>query len=353
MPALYLGNSIEQWALFSGGVLAAVIAGKILSFLINQHFKQWASRTHTELDDVVLGAFEKPLMLGLLALGILLGQGFLSIEPELESALRKTGGIIATFAVAWFLVNLVDGFVRKVLSKLVSKTSSKLDDQLLPIISKSLKVIIVILAVIMVSGTFLGIDVTGPLVGLGIGGVAIALAAQATLSDVFGGVSIFTSKPFQIGDTIIVDDWMGTVEEVGLRHTRIRNLENRVVTYPNSKLAASVIENVSSSPKRRIVLNLGLTYHTPVKKIGQAKQIITQIIEKNPQCEKPPALVSFSEFKDFSLNLQVVYFITDLENWMQIRGEINEQIKSEFEKAKIEFAFPTQTVYLEKQSIKK
>lgn len=314
--------------------------------MINTYLKRITQKTKTEVDDILIGAFEKPLLLGLLALGIMLGQSFLAIDADLESGLQKMEGIIATFAVAWFLLNLVDGFVKKFLGKLVSKTASKLDDQLLPIISKSLKVIIVILAIIVIAGTFLGIDVTGPLVGLGIGGVAIALAAQATLSDVFGGVSIFTSRPFQVGDEIIVDGNQGTVEEVGLRHTRVRNLENRVLTYPNSKLANSIIENITTSPKRRMLLNLGLTYNAPIKKIRQAKEIVTNIINEHPGCEHPPILVAFSEFKDFSLNLLVIYFITDLSRWGAIRGEINEKIKEEFEKNKIEFAFPTQTIYL-------
>lgn len=348
MASLYFGSSIEQWGLFFLSVAAAFVFGKIVNFLVDNYLKKMATHTKTEFDDILLGAFEKPLLLALLAAGILVGQNILTLEPDNESILVKIEGIIITIAIGWFLINLVDGFVKKFLTKLVSRSASKLDDQLLPIVSKSLKIIFVLLTIIVISDSFLGIDVTGPLLGLGIGGVALALAAQAILSDVFGGISIFTSRPFQIGDEIIVDGIQSTVEEVHLRHTRARNLENRIITYPNSKLASAAIENISSSLKRRILLNLGLTYDMPPKKIREAKEIVLRIINEHPGCEKPPVLVSFSEFKDFSLNLIVIYFISDLSNWGTIRGEINERIKEEFEKAKIKFAFPTQTVFLQK-----
>lgn len=348
MATLYYGNTIEQWALFLLCVAAGFILGKIINYIVKNHLKRLALRTKTELDDILLGAFETPLLVITSLSGLWIGKTFLTLEPELEGMLVHVIGAVITAAIAWFLVNLVDGFVYRFLKKFASKTASKMDDQLLPIISKSLKVVVVILAIIVIADNFFGVDVTGPLLGLGIGGVAIAFAAQATIADVFGGISIFTSKPFQVGDDILFEGMQGKIEEVGLRHTRMRNLEGRVVTIPNSKLANSVIENISTAPSRRILLNLGLTYDTSAKRMEKAKSIVTEIIQNHPGCDKEPLLVFFSEFKDFSLNLLVIYFIHDLANWGQVRSEINFRIKEAFDKEKLDFAFPTQTIHMVK-----
>ena len=212
------------------------------------------------------------------------------------------------------------------------------------------KAAILLIALIIILSNF-GYDVTALIAGLGIGGLAVAFAAQATIADAFGGLSIFTSKPFVVGDIVKTPDAFGTVEEVGLRYTRIRTLDKRLLVIPNSKVANGIIENVSTEPASRIQLHLGLTYATPAKKIRLAKETILKIIKSNPGCAKDPLLaaqVTFSEFKDYNLDIWVIYFV-DKDNWIDVQGQINEAIKEEFEKAKIEFAFPTQTIHLAKK----
>ncbi|MBU0636087.1 mechanosensitive ion channel family protein [Candidatus Micrarchaeota archaeon] len=347
MAELYFGNSIEQWALFLGAIVLALIIGKIVNYIIDSRLKKFAAKTKNEFDDILLGAFEKPLLVVLLIAGISIGQIFLTLDIDLANLFNNIIGAIITLSITWFIINLIDGFVFKFLKKITDKTDSKLDDQLLPVVSKALKAIIIVLAVIVIASSNFGIDVTGPILGLGIGGLAFAFAAKETIADVFGGFNIFTSKPFHVGDFIIVGDVSGTVEEVSLRHTRIRNLDKRIITYPNGKLAGSIIENVSSAPKRKVSLNLGLTYNTTVKQMQKAREIVTKIVNAHPGCEDNPTL-NFSEFKDYSLNLLAIYYIEDKDNWFGIRDEINTKIKEEFDKAKLNFAFPTQTVYLEK-----
>jgi MscS family membrane protein len=189
------------------------------------------------------------------------------------------------------------------------------------------------------------------LVGLGIGGIAIAFAAQQTIADVFGGVSIFTSKPFVVGDRIEFDTTVGVVEQVGLRYTRVRTNDQQLLTVPNAKLSGSIITNLENTVKRRIELRLGVTYDTSVKKLEAAKQTISRILSENELVEKDPVpLVVFRDFKDSSLELFVLYFV-QTPDWriaQETRDRINFQVKSEFEKQKIEFAYPTSTVYLKK-----
>jgi MscS family membrane protein len=236
--------------------------------------------------------------------------------------------------------------VEKILKPMTRKTDSKLDDQLLPILSKSVKVIIWIMAAIIIIRSF-GYDVTAILAGLGIGGLAFAFAAQKTIADIFGGISILSSKPFVIGEMIESGGVLGKVEEIGLRTTKIRDLDGRVVTVPNSVIAEEKIKNIDSEPTRKILMNLGLTYDTSTQKIEKAMEIIKKSVNSNRGCQKEP-LIFFTEFKDFSLNLLVIYYIADKETWQQVRHEVNMEIKREFDKEKISFAFPTQTVHLQK-----
>ncbi|MCD6434545.1 MAG: mechanosensitive ion channel family protein [Candidatus Diapherotrites archaeon] len=341
----YFGNTVMQYLLFFATIILAAVIGKIVAFVIKNYLKRAAEKTKTKMDDVLIATIEKPIILIVLVFGIGIALQFLTLAEVFSRFAHNLLNVVAIVAVAWFLVRIVDSFSEHFLKPFFKQTGTRLDDTLLPVINKGIKYAIIAFAFIIILSAF-GYDITAIVAGLGIGGLAIAFAAKETIADAFGGLSIFASRPFVIGDWVKINNIVGRVEDIGLRYTRIRNLDKRIVTIPNSKLASSIIENISSAPKRRIVLDLGLTYNTGIRKFKKAKEIVREIINKHPGCEDEP-IITFSEFKDFSLNLKVIYYIKD-KDWIRVRGEINEAIKEEFEKAKIEFAFPTQTIYLEK-----
>ena len=223
------------------------------------------------------------------------------------------------------------------------KTESDLDDQLLPIIRKGIRSVIWIMAVIIGLNNA-GYDVGAMIAGLGIGGLALAMAAKDTIANIFGGFTIFTDKPFKMGDRIQIGGVDGTVVEIGLRSTRIKTLSGRIVTMPNNSFGDSAVENVSSEPCRKIVLNLGLTYNTKPEQIEEAIEILKDIIVKNDSSEEN-VITSFNGFGDFALNIMFIYYIAKGEDIAQTQTDVNLQILKRFNEKNLEFAFPTQTLY--------
>ena len=342
----YFGNSLYQIALFFVAVILSVVIGKIVYYVIKTRAKIAAEKSKTRADDLIIQTVEKPLIFFLIIIGVGLGTRFLTIPVQYFATIDTVSSILITIGITWLAVNLVDSGIKLYLAPAVGKTKSRLDDQLIPIISKTMKWLLVAFSGMLILSNF-GYDITALLAGLGIGGLAVAFAAQETIAEAFGGINIFVSKPFMVGDWVDFEGIIGPVEKVSIRHTTMRNLDGRKVIIPNSKISKGIIINISSEPTRKILMNLGLTYETPVAKMKKAVQIVTDLVNKHPGCQDDP-IVNFSEFKDFSLNLLVIYFITDKDNWFPIRHEINMQIKEAFEKAKIDFAYPTQLLYTAK-----
>jgi len=196
----------------------------------------------------------------------------------------------------------------------------------------------------------LGFKISTVIAGLGIGGVAIALAAQAVLGDLFSYFSIIFDRPFEIGDFIIVGDLLGTIEHIGIKTTRVRSLGGEQLIFPNSDLTNSRVRNYKRMQKRRVVFKLGVTYDTPLAKLKEIPKIIEGSIKGVADTIFDRA--HFSSYGDFSLTFEVVYYVlsSDYNKYMDIQQEINFKIKEEFEKKAIEFAFPTQTLYVNKQN---
>jgi small-conductance mechanosensitive channel len=194
----------------------------------------------------------------------------------------------------------------------------------------------------------LGINITTLIAGLGIGGIAVALAIQNILGDLFASFSIVLDKPFVIGDFIIIDDYMGTVEHVGLKTTRIRSLSGEQLIFSNADLLKSRIRNYKRMYERRVVFTIGVVYQTPYEKISQIPAIIRTAVESNSQARFDRA--HFKEYGDFSLKFEVVYWIHDPDYtvYMDIQQAINLDIFKQFSEAGIEFAYPTQTLIVQK-----
>jgi small-conductance mechanosensitive channel len=213
-------------------------------------------------------------------------------------------------------------------------------NSLMPIIS----LVVWVLGLILLLDN-LGVRITAVIAGLGIGGVAVALAAQTVLADLFSYVAIMLDKPFEIDDFIIVgNDFMGTIEYIGIKTTRVRSLGGEQVIFSNKDLTESRIRNYKRMNLRRIVFQLGLTYDTSTEKLQKAIHIVRETIEKIPDTRFDRA--HFSSFGDFKLVVEVVYFVlsADFNKYMDIQQTLNYRIKDEFDKLGVEFAFPTQTI---------
>jgi MscS family membrane protein len=224
-----------------------------------------------------------------------------------------------------------------------------LDMHLFPILRKTFKIFVVVVAVLVTSQN-LGMNVTGLLASLSIGGLAVGLAAQDTLSNLFGAVAIFADKPFRVGDRILLDSIDGTVEAIGLRSTRVRNQDGYLVSIPNKNMASANIVNVSKRPNIKTVMNIGLTYDTPSHDIERAMQTIEQIYRPHPKTAD--LLISFNKFESSSLNILVVHWwnSTDFKEYLLGFQKLNLELKRQFDEIGINFAFPSQTVYLRQDS---
>jgi len=238
------GSTLGEYALCIASILFLTVAGKIAVFLFQKYMHALAKKTKNDFDDMVMEVLSKPMFWFFPLIGLYIGLHFLHLNEAYFGAVDATIFAIAVLLVAWVLLRVVDGLIMFFLVPLAKRTESDLDDQLVPVMRNTLKVAIGIVLLLVILSHY-GVDIIPAIAGLGIGGLAIAFAAKETIADIFGGVSIFTSRPFKIGDWVKVAGISGAVNEVGLRHTRIRALDKRLVTIPNSKVASSIIENIS------------------------------------------------------------------------------------------------------------
>lgn len=345
LGSVYFGNPLLAWIYFFGTIIVFVVLAKVLIFVTKTFGRIFTAKTKSDFDDILIDLIEEPLVLALLIIGLYIAYNFLIFDVGINAFFYQVIKGLLIIDGAWFIVRIVEAFLERAVSPLANKTNSKLDDQLVPIIRKAVKGGVLGIALIIILDNF-GFDVFGLVAGLGIGGIAIAFAAKETIADMFGGLSVLLSKPFVVGDFVTIGSVSGTVAEIGLRYTRIRNWDGRLVTMPNSQVATAIVENISSEPTRKIKLNIGLTYDTPHKDVVKAMKILKDVIESFEECKKEPN-ISFSEFQASSLNILVMYYVK--KDWIRVRGEVNLAIKKEFDKAKLNFALPSQSIYIEKK----
>jgi len=339
----FYGNTIQNWAISLAIILGAIILAKILYWAIGKYIKKLTAKTKTNLDDILIDEFEEPVLYGIGFVGFYWGINRLHFGPAIDNFFSHLFIILITLNITWFIARLIDSLIEEYIVPMVEKSDSDLDDQLLPIIRKVMKVIIWVLGIIIGLNNA-GFDVGALLAGLGIGGLAFAFAAQDTIKNIFGGIMVFLDKPFKMRDRIKINGWDGTVEEIGIRSTRLRTLEGRLVTIPNGQFSDHAVENVSKEPTRKIVLNLGLTYDTTPEGMEKAMETLREISLNNQHVEDD-VLVSFNAWGDFSMGILFIYYIKKNEDIMVTQSEMNLEILKRFNEAGLDFAFPTQTIY--------
>jgi len=339
----FYSNTIGNWAISLAIMIGVLVATKILYWVFGRIVKNITKRTKTKLDDIIVDMLEEPIVFGVTIVGVWFALGRLSFSEEVHTWIDKFYWLMIALTVTWLLARLVDAIIKEYIVPLAQKTEGDFDDQMIPIIRKAIRATIWILGVIIALNNA-GYNVSALLAGLGIGGLALAMAAKDTVANIFGGITIFTDKPFMINDRVKINGFDGTITEIGIRSTRLKTLENRIVTIPNSKFTDGMVENVSSEPHRKVVLKLGLIYDTSAQKVQNGMKALQAIVDETDLIEDN-SVISFTEFGDFSLGILFIYYIKKEADIMQTQTVINMDIKNRFEKLEIEMAFPTQTVY--------
>jgi MscS family membrane protein len=268
-----------------------------------------------------------------------------NLVHEVASRAADIGGSVALF---WFIYQMVALLDARLL-RWAQATESTLDNMLVPLLGKTLRLFIVIVGGMVVLQNLTGIKLAPLLASLGIGGLAVALAAKDSIANLFGTLTILFDKPFQVGERVVLDNYDGTVENVGFRSTRIRLLNGHLVTIPNEKIVNSGIENIGRRPHLRWLTQIGLTYDTPAEKVTEAVTILEEILADHEGMHPDyPPRVFFNGFNDWSLNITVLAWYHppeywDYQAWLQATCT---EILTRFRAANIDFAFPSQTLYL-------
>lgn len=312
-----------------------------------------AGRTKTDLDDIVIEKTARPISNYVLLAGFwFVGQIFYfpKIPFDLKLFYMRILEIIVacnTILIFWRLTDVVGNNI----FKKVVESSSKLDDHLVPIFQKTAKAFISLLGGIYIIQA-LGYSISGIVAGLGIGGLAVAMASKDALANLFGSIMIFADHPFKVGDWITVNGEEGTVEEIGFRSTRIRTFPKTLITVPNSVVANAAINNFSRMPKRRVKFHVGVTYSTSADQMEKLVQAIKDLLSNHAGVDQDFHLVNFTDFGSSSLDIMLYYFTrtTDWADHLALRQEINLSIMRLIEDSGLSIAFPTQTVHLHNES---
>ncbi len=346
--AMLLGNTITSWILAIVLIFASLFLAKLTYKVIGKMLKRYTDKSSSQLDGILVDMLREPLVFALAIIGIWYSLQTLTLNVKLEDIISNAYYILIVFDTAWLVVRLLDAMIERYIVPFTEATETKLDDQLLPIVRKSIKATVWVLATLIALNNA-GYDVSAILASLGIGGLAFALAAKDTVANLFGSLTIFLDEPFEIGDRVVVNGYDGYVEDVGLRSTRLRLLNGRIITMSNSSMTNSPVENITSEPSRKITLTLGLIYNTSDEEMQKAIDILKGIVAKNALLEDE-CIASFLSFGDFSLNIHFKYYIKKESCIFDAQSSVNLAILKRFKEERLEFAFPTQTILVEKDS---
>jgi len=345
-----LDITMAHWLLAAAILFATVVAQRVALNSFHRLAKKITSRTKTPLDDLLLNAAERPANMLIIILGLLLTVHVLQPPAEvfpIIGLIDQLGRIASIVVGVWFLWRLIEGLAVYFTAR-AGESDSPLDDQLVPFIAKTMKIFLILTAVLVVAQN-MGYSVSGLIASLGIGGIAVAMAARDAIANIFGSVMILVDRPFMVGDWIKTGEFEGVVEAIGFRSTRIRTFAKTLVNVPNSQLANMVIDNIDARSTRRIKMRIGLTYDATPGQIKAVIEGIEAILCRHPGVDQSYKLVKFDEFEDSSLSIFLYYFSSSKvwEEYLQVRQEVNMQIMSLLEELDVQFAFPTRTLHIE------
>jgi small-conductance mechanosensitive channel len=339
---MFYGNPLQDWLIAAVLVVAAVSALRFLIGVVARHLAASSQPTQTPLDDLVARLLSKTKLPFLLLIAVFLASLTLDLSELTGLILRRValialvlqGAIWTTDGVTFLLARYREQRLEEDASAVTTMTA----------LGFVAKVAVWTVAVLLILDNF-GIQVTALVTGLGIGGIAVALALQSILGDLFASLAIVLDKPFVIGDFLKVDEFLGNVEYIGLKTTRIRSLSGEQVILSNSDLLGSRVRNFGRMYERRVVFTVGVTYETPREKLVKIPEIMGQAVKGQDSTRLDRA--HWKGYGDFSLDFETVYYVTqpDYAVYMDVQQAINLEVHRRFQEEGIEFAYPTQTIY--------
>ena len=326
------------------------IIGWVSYFIFSRYFSRWAARTKTTLDDDILKSVKTIIILLIVIVGVYYAISPLDFISSYSTYITDVFNVVTILLVAFAITRVTNVLSDWYVSRR-KDTEGNVNNHILFILKKVIQLVVFVIAFLVILYA-LHQDLSGIVVGLGVGGIAIALAVQNTLSDIFSAFSIYFDRPFEIGDFIVVGDNAGTVTAIGVKSTRVQLLQGEELVVSNKELTSTQVRNFKKLEKRRVAFIIGVTYDTPLEKLKKIPGIITDIINNCPLADLDR--VHFSEFGDFSLKFETVYYVqvADYTKYMDVQQSIYFDIKEAFEKEGIEMAFPTHTVHLNQGNLR-
>ena len=343
----WLGIQLWQYIAVFIWLLIGLALKKIVEFILDNYVRRFTTRTKFKWDDALIDSVERPIGFIFMMIYFLLTYTNLHFSVDVNYFLSNVFKIAISAGFVWLFYNLSDVFSRY-LGVLTAKTGTELDDQLIPIIRKTLRIFIVVIGVIAILQNN-GYNVASLIAGLGIGGLAVALAAQETLANFFGSITIITDRPFKIGEWVVIEGAQGVVEDIGFRSTKIRTFHDSLISVPNSIVAKTDVENYGLRRYRRLKFMLNLTYSTTPEQMEAFTEGIKAIIKANKHFRQENYHVYFNEYGAQSLDV-LVYVFFDVPDWsteLQQRHNFFLEILRLAEDIGVEFAFPTQTLHMD------
>lgn len=341
---LIANNNAQDWAVALLAAATFMVVLYTLRSLVLQRLERISRTTNTVIDDFLVDVLSATRILLAAAVGLYVGTHFLALPTALEKLVDRTFiGLLILQSGFWANRGLVFWLTHKFAQG--DDLDAGARAMTLSLLSFLGRVALWVLVALLILDN-MGLNVTALVASLGIGGIAIALAVQNILGDLFASLSIAIDKPFVIGDFIIVDDHMGTIEHVGLKTTRIRSLSGEQIIFSNNDLLKSRIRNYKRMQERRAVFAISVTYDTPVEQLGSIPGLIQEAIKSHEGTRFDRA--HFKSFGPSSLDFEAVYYMLkpDFNLYMDVQQAINLQLVREFTKRNINFAFPTQTLHL-------
>jgi len=343
---IWYGNTVGSWLIALLVVLGVMGIVRLLTGVFLRRLSAHAKTTATEVDDFIADLLQRTKWLLLLLLSLYAATFIVTLPAKTESVLSTIAVIALLMQTAiWAGAGITYWITRYRRRKLEDDPATATTFGALGFLVRLALWSVVLLLIL----DNLGIDITTLVTGLGIGGIAVALALQNILGDLFASLSIVLDKPFVIGDFIIVGDLLGTVEKVGLKTTRVRSLSGEQLVFSNNDLLQSRIRNYKRMFERRILFSFGVIYQTPADKLAAIPNMVREIIDSLEDVRFDRA--HFKEFGNFSLNFEVVYYVLkpDYNIYMEKQQAINLELYRRFSEEGIEFAYPTQTLYLSRE----
>ena len=322
------------------------ISGGLAYFILGKYISKWATRTKSTLDDELLRNVKTVTVILIVVIGVYYALSSLtfiqSFSEQLAAIFTVTEILVVAFAITRVANVLADWHLKK-----NGARGNVRNNHILFLLKKLVQLFVYVIAFLTILYVF-HVDLSGVVVGLGVGGIAIAFAVQNQLGDVLGAFSIYFDRPFEIGDFIVVGAHSGTVTNIGVKSTRVKLLQGEELIISNKELSSASVRNFKKLETRRVTFTIGVTYSTPTAKLKKIHEIIAGIVKNVELAELDR--VSFTEFGDYSLKFLVIYYVkaADYGKYLDIQETINFAIKEAFEKEGVEIAFPTQTVYMNK-----